>query len=289
MDSAKLSAFVTVAENRSFSAASIEMRLSQSTISTRVRELERELGQQLLSRTSRRVDLTEAGTAALPPARAALAQMALVTESVDAVAGIHRGTIRLGIVAGASHPRLPDLLSRFCARYPQIEITMSAAPSASLEQALERRELDLAYLVCADRSPLLRHWTVEPLCLAGTRGDRVPIDTLVRSRLVLLDSGADVRTRLERAAKAAGFTLDVAAQLADPALVLDMAESGLGNAVMPSAVCPSESAVLCDHLGRPVTVCAGLATPSGYRSPATELLFDALTALVDGQTHSPDA
>ncbi|GGU21789.1 LysR family transcriptional regulator [Nocardioides albus] len=283
MDAAKLTAFVAVAERRSFSSASADLELSQSTVSTRVRELERELGQALFVRTSRRVTLTAAGTAALPMARSALAHMRSLSEVVDEVAGLHRGTVRLGIIAGAAHEDLPELLARFSTSHPDIELTITSAPSADLERALEQGELDIGYLVTAEPSPLFRHWTHDPLCAVAlppnSRG-QVPISTLLGKRLIVLDSGASARSKLERVARGAGIRLTIGAQVADPALALDLGAHDLGYPIMPRAVSPPGSPVLVDRQGAPITVSAGLAAQTQHQSPAAELLLDTLKDLV---------
>ena len=286
MDTAKLSAFVAVAERRSFSSASAELELSQSTVSTRVRELERELGQALFVRTSRRVTLTAAGSAALPMARSALTYMRSMSEVVDEVTGLHRGTVRLGIIAGAAHEDLPEFLARFSTRYPDIELTITSAPSSDLERALEQGELDIGYLVTAEPSPLFRHWTHDPLCAVAlppnSRG-RVPISALVGKRLIVLDSGASARSKLERVARSAGIRLTIGAQVADPKLALDLSTHALGYPIMPRAVSPPGSPILVDLVGAPITVSAGLAAPTQHQSPAAELLLDALKDLVPGE------
>ncbi|MFD2792949.1 LysR family transcriptional regulator [Promicromonospora vindobonensis] len=288
MDAAKLSAFVAVAERRSFSSASADLGLSQSTVSTRIRELERELGQMLFVRTSRRVTLTAAGTAALPVARAALAHMRSLSQVVDEVAGLHRGTVRLGIIAGATHPDLPGLLARFNRHYPDVELTITSAPSSDLERALEQHELDVGYLVTAEPSPLYRQWTCDPLCAVGMparRGGQIPITALAGKRLIVLDSGASARSKLERVARSAGIRLTIGAQVADPALALALSAHDLGYAVMPQAVSPPGNPILVDTQGSPITVSTGLATQSQHQSPATELLLDALRELVPGEPH----
>lgn len=285
MDAAKLSAFVAVAERRSFSSASADLELSQSTVSTRVRELERELGQTLFVRTSRRVTLTAAGTAALPMARAALAHMRSLHQVVDEVAGLHRGTVRLGIIAGAAHEDLPEFLARFGTRYPDIELTITSAPSSDLERALEQGELDVGYLVTAEPSPLFRHWTRDPLCavaLPANSREEVSISSLIGKRLIVLDSGASARSKLERVARSAGIRLAIGAQVADPALALDLSAHDLGYPIMPNAVSPPGSPILVDNQGSPVTVSAGLAAQAVHQSPAAGLLLEALKPMVPG-------
>ena len=103
MELRHLATFVAVAEEGGFTRASARLHVVQSAVSAGVRTLERELGAALFDRTTHRVQLTDAGAALLPEARATLAAARGAREAVDAVRGGLRGTVTLGIMqTGAS-------------------------------------------------------------------------------------------------------------------------------------------------------------------------------------------
>jgi DNA-binding transcriptional LysR family regulator len=92
MELRQLEAFVAVAEERNFTRAATRLYVTQSGLSATVRSLERELQTSLFSRTTRRVELTAAGSALLGVARQTLASARAAVEVVAAVEGVRKGT-----------------------------------------------------------------------------------------------------------------------------------------------------------------------------------------------------
>ena len=95
-----------VARHRSFTRAALELHVAQSALSQQVRRLERELGVELLRRTTRRVEVTEAGGLVLERARRALAEADSVRADLDALRGLVRGTL-VSAASPRSAPRTP--------------------------------------------------------------------------------------------------------------------------------------------------------------------------------------
>ena len=91
MELRQLRYFVTVVEEANFTRAAARLHLAQPGLSAQIRQLEHELGQQLLDRGGRSVTLTEVGAAVLPHARAALAATERITTTVDEFTGLLRG------------------------------------------------------------------------------------------------------------------------------------------------------------------------------------------------------
>ena len=98
MELRQLEYFLAVAEEASFTRAAQRVHISQSGVSAQVRALENELGAELIDRSGRVARLTEAGTVALPYAQLALDAVADLREAVDAVKGLVRGRLTVGMV-----------------------------------------------------------------------------------------------------------------------------------------------------------------------------------------------
>ena len=107
----QLATFVAVAEEGSFTRASDRLHVVQSAVSAGVRKLERELGAMLFDRSTHSVELTDAGRALLPEARATLAAAQAARDAVDEVRGGVRGTVALGTMQ-AQGMRAIDLAAR---------------------------------------------------------------------------------------------------------------------------------------------------------------------------------
>src|ERR1035438_6139020 len=97
MELRQLEYLVAVAEEANFTRAAERVHISQSGVSAQVRQLEQELGQQLLDRSGRSVRLTEVGAAVLPYAHAALDAVGNARLAVDQLAGLVRGQVTVGM------------------------------------------------------------------------------------------------------------------------------------------------------------------------------------------------
>jgi DNA-binding transcriptional LysR family regulator len=280
MDVLKLEAFVAVAEEQSFGAAADRLRIAQSTISSRIKELESHLGQRLFTRTSRHVRLSPAGDAALPKARAALTALDNVKQAVDDVAGIRRGRVRLGLVTGAELPELGDTLAAFASEFPGVELVITSASSDDLEKSVSGGALDIALVVRT--APTHLRWVElmrDPLVVIGRPSETgiVAITDLSNEPLVVLDAGAGARDALESAARRAGTRLEIAVQVSTPGMAWDLHSRGMGLLVIPGSLAPRGGAVLIDSEGTETSVLVGLIGHPEVRTPATALLLERLT------------
>jgi DNA-binding transcriptional LysR family regulator len=156
MELRHLTVFVAVAEEASFTRAADRLHMVQSAVSASVRGLERELGAALFDRTTRRVELTDAGDALLPEARQVLAAVTVAREAVDQVSGGLRGTLRLGTMQGqAMRPiSVPRLVAGFRAEHPGVEVHVShTGGSVAMAEQVRTGRLDLAFVSLPDRRP----------------------------------------------------------------------------------------------------------------------------------------
>ncbi|TDD68460.1 LysR family transcriptional regulator [Jiangella aurantiaca] len=144
--------FLAIVDNRGFGRAAELLHCSQPTVSNHVAALERELGASLLHRNRRPVELTQAGMAFLPHARALAREVEAARGSVAEVLGLRRGTVTLGAYASATAGYVPDLLESFHAQYPGVTV-----------QLLEARADDLARAALSGQIELMLRPTTPPL------------------------------------------------------------------------------------------------------------------------------
>src|SRR4051812_31460013 len=134
--------FVAIAEERSFTRAAERLWIAQPGLSTQIRRLESELGVQLFERHTRGVDLTDAGELFLERARVTIAAAeAARATGHDLRAGLV-GSIRLGLAAGTSWQRAPDLLAAFERDRPDVELTVVGSYGGTLLRDLRDGRLD---------------------------------------------------------------------------------------------------------------------------------------------------
>src|ERR1700758_4293133 len=122
---AELSAFVAVAERRSFNKAAAQLRMSPGRLSQTIRDLEENLGVRLLNRTTRSVASTEAGEQLLRRLRPVLDEFSAVVDSVNAFRDRPAGHLRLTVPPAVASFMLAPLLARFHAEYPDIVVELS--------------------------------------------------------------------------------------------------------------------------------------------------------------------
>lgn len=244
MELRHLRAFVAVAEERSFTAAATRLYVVQSAVSASVKALEHELGAVLLERTSRRVDLTDAGAVLLPHARAALDAARDAREAVAEVRGGLRGTVRVGTMTSIGLVDVPGLLGSFRRSHPGVALRLSAAPSGSrgLVEAVAERRLDLAFVsVPGGSAPGVRLTALaeapmdlvvppdHPLAASA----EVTVPDLDGLEFVDSPAGFGNRAVTDDAFDAAGARRRVTIEVADIGTAAAYVRQGLGVAVLP--------------------------------------------------------
>ena len=123
MELRQLKYFVKVAETLNFSEAAKVLNVTQSTLSQQVKQLETEIGTQLLLRSSHSVALTEAGNELLPLARQTLHKAQLCTERINDLNNLLTGTLNIGVTYSFS-PILTETLVSFMKMYPRIKLNI---------------------------------------------------------------------------------------------------------------------------------------------------------------------
>ena len=146
MELRQLEYFVAVAEERHFTRAAQRVRVAQSGLSASIRSLEKELGAPLFVRSTRRVDLTDAGRALLAEARHALSTVDAAREAVAAVQGLLRGTLAIGTLQCLGGVDLIGLLVAFRTAHPGVEIQLRQGGSPELIDRVRSGDLDVAFV-----------------------------------------------------------------------------------------------------------------------------------------------
>src|SRR5882672_6015646 len=139
--------FIAVAEMGSLTeAAKRRVYVSQPSLSRQIRDLEDQVGVELLNRSVHGIELTAAGTAFLDHARLALTQAEAAVEAARRAAQPARKTFAIGFLTGQEMDWLPEAMRILRDELPKIEVTVSSQYSPDLANALMRGKLDLAFL-----------------------------------------------------------------------------------------------------------------------------------------------
>ncbi|GAB2591661.1 LysR family transcriptional regulator [Paractinoplanes abujensis] len=283
--------FIAVAEERSFTRAADRLHVVQSGVSAVIKALEHELGTRLLERTSKRVELTDAGEALLPRARAAVDAVREARDAVDEVRGGLRGTVRVGTLTSVPLIDVPALMGQFHRRHPHVGLRLIVSPRGSdgLLDGLADGSLDVAFVSVPGRPPAgLRVRQIETRRLelvlpAGHRlagSPEVRIADLAGEPFVDFPLGYGNRTIVDRAFAAAGAQRHVAIEVTDIGAGASFVREGLGVAILPPFVVPDDRTglVLKNVVGADLEWPLGVAVPATRRPSAAAR---ALLALID--------
>ena len=254
MELRQLRVFVAIAEEGTFTAAADRLVLVQSAVSATIRALERELGTALFERTTRRVELTDAGQALLPEARATLEASRLAVDAVDQVKGGVRGTVSIGIMQATASQTvsIPRLIGGFQAEHPLVTVAVRhVGGSASIAAHVLDGNLDIGILSLPggyaglDLTELGR----EPMLLACAAGHRlaprssVSLEELVGESFVDGPPGWGVRTVTDEAFAAAGASRKLRFEVNDTQSIVQFVAEGLAVALLPPSIAQSAPAV----------------------------------------------
>src|ERR1700736_3518775 len=161
--------FIAVAEEGSLTlAAEKRLHTAQPSLSRQIRDLEYEVGVQLMIRSVHGIELTAAGRAFLDHARLALTQAEAAAEAARRAAQPAKPTFALGFLTGQEMDWLPEAMRILRDELPSIEVSVSSQYSPDLAQALLRGKLDLAFMRPEAQMPDLDYTVIveEPLVVA---------------------------------------------------------------------------------------------------------------------------
>jgi DNA-binding transcriptional LysR family regulator len=249
MDLRQLEYFAAVARHRHFRRAAESLYVTQSAVSQQVRRLEAELGLELLRRTSRGVDLTDAGAELLGRAEAILADVAGARAAMDEHAGTLRGGVRAAATTGDALWLAP-LLARFGEEHPGVRIALRQGAAGEVAEWVAQGSVDVAVAALPGggaAAPALPEDVeavalgAEPLVLlvapddplAGAAGVRL---WDVRERpFVLAEPGTALRESALEACAADGFGPVPLFEVGEPTAVRLLVGAGLGVSLAPAS------------------------------------------------------
>jgi len=159
--------FVAVAEELNFTKAAQKMCTVQPSLSQQIRDLEEEVGVQLLLRSNRKVELTEEGRAFLKEALLCLRHSEKAIEDARQVAKLNHDYLNIGFVPVAEMKVFPYIMPNIRAHFPNLHINFQSLTDASQFQALKKGDIDIAFTRYTDNSQEFESFHIfqEPLAL----------------------------------------------------------------------------------------------------------------------------
>ncbi len=237
--------FIAVAESGSLTvAAEKSLHTSQPSLSRQIRDLEEQVGAELLIRGPRGVELTAAGRAFLDHARLAMNQVDAAVEAARRAAQPFKQRLVLGFLTGQEMKWLPEAMHILRDELPNIDITVSSDYSPDLAAALAKGKLDLAFLRAEPGFDLTYHVVdSEPLIVLmpsdhplAARDHILPQDLADQPFIGMADKARVLRAAIENYLERSGVRIIPAQNVDNPAKVMSLVASTRGLTLIPAYV-----------------------------------------------------
>jgi len=241
LDNKQLRTFLTIAKLQSFTLAAQNLNYAQSTVTTQIKLLEKELGTRLFERLGHCITLTPDGKRLLPFAKQIL-KLSKDAKSVVNNSKVPRGTLSIGAIESLCVTRLPKILKEYRRRYPDVEITLKFGNCTDFLDLLKENTIDIAFflekkmieedfitevefpedmvLLSAPQHPLSEKENIFPQDLMG-------------ESLILTEAGCSYRALFEGVLTQYGVKPSSIIETGNVQLIKQLAMSGLGVTLLP--------------------------------------------------------
>lgn len=235
----QLRLFMALAETGSVSAAARMVHVTQPTASMGLKEISDAIGVPLYEVVARKVHLTQMGHELAKTARAISGEWDSFEQQVNSVKGLTRGKLKVAVVSTAKY-FIPRILGTFCAKYPQIDISLEILNRDGVVKRLEEN-LDDFYIM--SQPPL--HVDIEdevfmpnPLLLVGPKDlafakkKNIEISSLKNEKFIFREKGSGTRMAAEAHFKRLNYKPNVRLELGSNEAIKQAVIGGLGVAVL---------------------------------------------------------
>jgi DNA-binding transcriptional LysR family regulator len=290
--------FIAVAEELHFGRAAQRLHMSQPPLSQAILAVERELGVQLLRRTSRHVTLTKAGEVLLQHCRHLVRDAERARTAVQRTREGFSGELIIGAVASAFTDVLPTALRRYRAVRPDVRLRLIEVDTEAGARAVQDRDIDIALVRRATGGPgyravPLRHdHFVAALPLdhphaGGSPGEPLDLAELATEPWVWTprDLAPGYHDEVVAACRRAGFSPDARHQANSIATQLAMVACGIGVAIVPSLVAGKRDDLAIRRLRAPAPL---VALSLLVHEDADPLVAHFVTAIAQALSSAPE-
>lgn len=294
MELRQLRYFVAIVDHGSLSRAALVLHVAQPALTQQLRQLEGELGVQLLHRSAQGVLSTDAGKIFYEHALAILKQVADAQAAVIQSAERPSGSVTLGLPHSISGALALPLLTAARARFPEITLQLTEEITGNLVQQLQSGRINLAVLFDDDQlgnfiAAALIDEDLAFICRADSahapRGHAIRFADALAVPLILPAQQQGVRPRLEQVARSAGLTFADVIEINSIAILKSALLADMGATILPVAPLQAEIAsgvlaacpIIDPAIARRVALCASRNIPLTNAAAAISRLVRQVT------------
>lgn len=246
MDIRQIEYFTEVAKHLSFTKAASSLHVSQPSISKAIQNLEAELGVPLFYRSSKQLELTDAGHAVLVNAQHVLTAFKNMRSELTDLMELKKGEIRIGIPPIVGVEFFSKLISLYKEKYPYIEINLTEVGTKKIRQGVEEGELDIGIIcnLCITNDQLEAISILkDPLMLIVHKDhplaklSSVEMSQLEKETFIIYRKDFTLYDRIIDECSKNGFFPTIACESSQKDLIVAMVEAKLGIALLPKRIC----------------------------------------------------
>ncbi|MEM5459214.1 transcriptional regulator CynR [Paraburkholderia phytofirmans] len=277
--------FLAVAEHRNFTRAAEALHVSQPTLSQQIRQLEDTLRVQLLDRSGRTIQLTDAGTAYVHYAQRALQDLEAGKRAIHDVQELSRGSLRLAMTPTFTAYLIGPLLEKYNRRYPNITLNILEMPQDRMEALLNEDALDIGIAFDETHTPDIETQTLFVEALAMVVGNAHPyskrrsalkLSQFENEALVLLNEEFATRQYIDRYCRQHGISPRIAMEVNSIGAVVQIVRRSALATLLPAAIAREHSDLFLVQLepALPQRTAALLLRKGAYRNAATRAFIE---------------
>jgi DNA-binding transcriptional LysR family regulator len=238
--------FVAVAEELHFSRAADRLHIAQPPLSQQIRNLEEELGVQLLQRTKHQVQLTSAGQLFLEEARRTLAQAERAIQTAQRASRGELGRLVVGFASSAAYNVFPEILRVFRACFPEVELVLRELNSQPIQDYLYSSQIDIGFVYFPIVTDSLCCLSIveEPFLVALPQSHplstqpQVALQAIAHDPFILFPrhNSPDFYDKIVGLCQQAGFSPKVVQEAALMQTIVSLVAAAIGVALVPASL-----------------------------------------------------
>lgn len=242
-------AFIEVANHLSFTKASEHSFLSQPSLSKSVKRLEERLNVILFNRSTRQLDLTDAGKIVYKQANQALSSLNEIPSLLDELVQANSGEIKMGMPPLIGTLFFPKIAREFHQKYPNIKIDLFELGAKVVEELIDDGQIDAGIIVLPTDDMLFNiHPFIEDDFVLVVQQDHsladrseIALSELKNERFILFDKSFALHNYIISACKESGFNPAISYESSQWDLIVELVASGLGITLLPKSIFQKQS------------------------------------------------
>lgn len=248
MELRQLITFSKITQLKSFLKAAEDLGYAQSTITTQIQLLEKELGIKLFERIGRNMELTSKGLTFLEYAEKII-NLAEEAKAAVADADIPKGTLRIGVVESLCTIRLPEVLKYYHMKYPDVEVIIKIGTCSDLHNMLRNNTVDLIFILgelikdpdllscmcCEEEMALL----ASPLNKLKDK-EKITLKDIENESLILTEKGCSYRGVFEAMFNKANLQPHLGLEIGSIETIKTFVKNNLGITLLPAMTAQNE-------------------------------------------------